>query len=131
MSTHASGKRKEAIARATITKGTGKIRINKKLLETIQPEHIRLKIKEPMMLIPSISSKIDVDVNVMGGGQSSQADAVRLAIARGIVDFSKDKKIEKMFLDYDRNMLVADVRRKEVNKPGRSKARAKRQKSYR
>ncbi len=131
MSTHASGKRKEAIARATIRKGTGKIRINKKLLETIQPEHIRLKIKEPMMLIPSISSKIDVDVNVMGGGQSSQADAVRLAIARGIVDFSKDKKIEKMFLDYDRNMLVADVRRKEVNKPGRSKARAKRQKSYR
>ncbi|MBS1267060.1 MAG: 30S ribosomal protein S9 [Candidatus Woesearchaeota archaeon] len=129
--THTSGKRKEAIARATIKKGSGKVRINKKLLETIKPEPIRLKIKEPLMLASKLGSKIDVDVTVIGGGQTSQADAARLAIARGMVEFSKDKKIEKTFLSYDRNMLVADVRRKEVNKPNRSKARAKRQKSYR
>ena len=48
-----------------------------------------------------------------------------------LVEFSKDAKLEKTYLDYDRHLLVQDVRYKEVNKPGRSKARSKRQKSYR
>lgn len=130
-SVHASGKRKRAIARATIKKGSGKIRVNNKLIDTIEPKIARMKIREPVMLAGAFGKSIDADVIVRGGGAISQAEAVRLAIARALVEFSKDSKLEKTFLDYDRRLLVADVRRKEVNKPNRSKARAKRQKSYR
>ena len=71
-------------------------------------------------------------MNVFGGGISSQADASRLAIAKGLVEFSKNDKLKEDFLNYDRNLLVADVRRKESAKPNRhGQARAKRQKSYR
>ena len=73
----------------------------------------------------------DIDINVKGGGQSSQIEASRLAIARALVEFTKSAELKKAFLDYDRNLLVADIRRKEAYKPGDSKARKKRQKSYR
>ena len=131
MSVHTSGKRKRAIARATIRKGKGKVRINSMLLDSFTPKISRMRIKEPLILAGNLSQKVDIDVRVMGGGTSAQADASRLAVARGLLEFSKDQKLEKIFLDYDRQLLVADVRRKEVNKPNRSKARAKRQKSYR
>ena len=58
-------------------------------------------------------------------------EASRLAIARALVEATKSKELKKAFIDYDRNMLVADTRRKEPYKPGDSKARSKRQKSYR
>lgn len=128
---HTSGKRKRSIARATLRHGTGKVRINNKLLDSVEPKMARLKIREPLLLAGELSRKVDIAVNVVGGGVISQADASRLAIARALVEHSKDPKLEKSFLDYDRHLLVADVRRKEVNKPNRSKARAKRQKSYR
>jgi len=126
-----SGKKKRAIARATLKPGNGKIKINNQLLETIEPKLARAKMKEPLMLAGELSNKVNIDVSVVGGGTISQADASRLAIARALVEYSKDPKLEKTFLDYDRQLLVADVRRKEVRKPNRSKARAKRQKSYR
>jgi small subunit ribosomal protein S9 len=127
---HCSGKRKRAVARATLREGTGKVRINRILLDKFQPEMLRLKISEPLILAGEISTKIDVDVNVMGGGVSSQTDAARLSIAKALAQY--DKKLAPVFLDYDRNLMVADVRRKEPSKPNRhGKARAKRQKSYR
>ena len=128
---HASGKRKMAIARATIRDGDGNVKINNLLLEVIEPKLARMKIKEPLILAGELGKKVDVKVNVLGGGSMSQAEASRLAIARALVEYSKDPKLEKTFLDYDRQLMVADVRRKEVRKPNRSKARAKRQKSYR
>ncbi|OGM02911.1 30S ribosomal protein S9 [Candidatus Woesearchaeota archaeon RBG_13_36_6] len=128
---HASGKRKMAIARVTLRAGNGKIKINNQLLDTIEPKLARMKIKEPLILAGELGKDVDINVNVLGGGNMSQAEASRLAIARALVDYSKDSKLEKTFLDYDRQLLVADVRRKEVYKPNRSKARAKRQKSYR
>jgi small subunit ribosomal protein S9 len=73
----------------------------------------------------------DISVNVASGGMASRIEAVRLAIARAIVEFTKDDKVRAAFVSYDRNMLVADTRRKEAYKPGDSKARAKRQTSYR
>ena len=77
-----------------------------------------------------LSGSGDIDVNVYGGGFISQAEAARLAIARSLVKY--DKKLEKSFLGYDRQLLVADVRRKEPKKPNTSSgARSKRQKSYR
>ncbi|MBU2633811.1 MAG: 30S ribosomal protein S9 [Nanoarchaeota archaeon] len=128
---HKSGKRKSSIARATIKEGKGQIRINSKLLENYTPSLARDKIKEPLHLAGDIIKKIRIDVNVNGGGFRSQSDAIRLAIARALVEYTQDKKLEKAFLDYDRQLLVADTRSKEQRKPNASKARAKRQKSYR
>ena len=127
-----SGKRKRAIARATLKPGNGVIRINKKLLDFCQPKIIMLKIKEPLIIAGEIANKVDIDVNVFGGGISSQADASRVAIGKALVEYSKSDKLKEEFLNYDRSLLVADVRRKEPAKPNRhGQARAKVQKSYR
>ena len=127
-----SGKRKTAIARAVTIEGSGKIKINKKPHETLNTFD-RLKIEEPLRIAENILGKInfDVSINVRGGGEKSQIEASRLALARAIIEFTKNKKLEEAFLDYDRNLLVADVRRKEAYKPGDSKARRKRQSSKR
>ena len=70
-------------------------------------------------------------VRVAGGGFMAQAEAIRLAIARGLVQSQKGEALKEAFLKYDRHLLVADTRRKEMCKPNDSKARKKRQKSYR
>ncbi len=128
----ASGKRKRAIARATIRAGKGIVKVNNQILDFYEPKISRLKLREPLIIAGSLMNKVDVRVNVIGGGISSQADASRLAIAKGLVEFSKSDKLKEEFLNYDRNLLVADVRRKEPSKPNRhGQARAKRQKSYR
>jgi small subunit ribosomal protein S9 len=127
-----SGKRKTAIARAIIAVGTGKITINKKNYKNF---HIfdKLKIDEPLKIAENILGKTDFDVSikVQGGGEKSQIEASRLSLAKAIVKFSKSKELEKAYLEYDRNLLIADVRRKEAYKPGDSKARKKRQSSKR
>jgi len=124
------GKRKRAVARATLKRGTGIIKINDVELDNYQPRMYRLRIREPLLLAGEIANQVDIRVNVRGGGIASQTDATRLAIAKALAEHSP--KLKKVFLEYDRQLLVADVRRKEVSKPGRhGKARAKRQKSYR
>ncbi|MBI2145398.1 30S ribosomal protein S9 [Candidatus Woesearchaeota archaeon] len=128
----ASGKRKSAIARAIVRAGTGTVTINSRLLDYYEPAISRMKLQEPLILAGDNASKVDVEITVQGGGITGQADAARLAIAKGLVSFLKDKKLEKTLLEYDRHLLVADVRRKEVRKPNRhGKARAAVQKSYR
>jgi len=127
---HTAGKRKMAIARATLKPGKGTVRINSLLLDNFGSNLSRMKMKEPIIIAGDIANGVDIAVNISGGGSTTQADAARLAIARALVKF--DKKLEKVFLNYDRTLLVADVRRKETHKPNRhGKARAKRQKSYR
>ncbi len=127
---HTSGKRKRSVARATLREGNGKIRVNGLLIDCYNPKIAMMRIKEPLILAAGTVKNLNIDVNVVGGGFMSQAGAVRLAIGRALV--LHDKKLEKVFLDYDRQLLVADVRRKETHKPNRhGKARAKRQKSYR
>lgn len=127
-----SGKRKTSVARAIITEGSGEIRINKKDYRVM---HIfdKLKIEEPLRIAKNVLGKINFNVliNVRGGGEKGQVEAARLALARAIVKFSGSEELSNAFLNYDRNLLVADVRRKEVYKPGDSKARKKRQKSFR
>jgi small subunit ribosomal protein S9 len=127
-----SGKRKRAVARAMIIEGNGKITINKKDYKSLQLFD-RLRLEEPLRIAESILGKLNFDaaLSVRGGGEKGQIDAARVALARGIVDFTKSKELQKAFLAYDRNLLVADVRRKEPNKPGDSKARSKRQSSKR
>ncbi len=127
-----SGKRKACVARAVIRPGTGKVRINKRPYELL-PQFRKLMIMEPLRIAEKVLGKVnyDIDVNISGGGIESGIEASRLAIARALVGVSKSKDLKKAFLEYDRNMLVADTRRKETYKPGDSKARRKRQKSYR
>lgn len=126
---HFSGKRKSAVARATLKEGKGIVKINSKVLDVYKPEFCKMKILEPLLLSEDAAKKVDISIKVTGGGQVSQADAVRLAIGKCLVKFNPSLK--KTFLDYDRTLLVADVRRKEPYKPNVSKARSKRQKSYR
>lgn len=128
---HTSGKRKTAKARATFRKGKGVLRINHVPYEVIEPRYIRYKIEEPLILAGGMPADLDIDVNVKGGGINSQAEAAALAIAKGLVAWTEDEKLKKKYLEYNRALLVADPRRVETSKPNRSKARAKRQKSYR
>ncbi|WP_319507030.1 30S ribosomal protein S9 [uncultured Methanolobus sp.] len=126
-----SGKKKTAIARATVKKGNGKVRINKKPLEIYTPDFAKFKIYEAVMLAGEVIEGIDVDVVVSGGGIIGQASAVRTAIARGIVDWTNDTNLRDAYMAYDRNLLVNDSRQKETKKFGGPGARAKYQKSYR
>lgn len=123
------GKRKRSIARATLRQGKGIVTINGQLLDNFSTYINRIRIGEPLVLAGELAQKIDIDIKVAGGGFNGQADACRLAIARALIE--QDKKLKKVFEDYDRLLLVADVRRNEECKPNDSKARAKRQKSYR
>jgi small subunit ribosomal protein S9 len=125
-----TGKRKRAVARAVLKPGKGIIKINNQLIDVYQPEMSRLKLKEPLILAGDVAKEVNVNINVFGGGLTSQAEAARLALAKSLVKYSK--KLEKVFSEYDRHLLVADVRRKETRKPNtHGKARSKRQKSYR
>ncbi len=127
-----SGKRKRAVARAVVLNGNGKITINGRPYETLQ-FFDRLKIEEPIRIAKNIIGefKFNIIINARGGGEKGQIDASRVALSRAFVAITKSKELERAFLDYDRNLLVADVRRKEAYKPGDSKARRKRQTSYR
>ncbi|MBT8507481.1 30S ribosomal protein S9 [Methanomicrobiaceae archaeon CYW5] len=126
-----SGKRKTAIARATLSEGKGRVRINSVPLEIFGTELIRMKISEPLLLVPEAIDGIDVSIDVNGGGFMGQAEAVRTALARGIVQWHNDPKIKDAYLAYDRTLLVNDSRQKEAKKPHGRGARAKFQKSYR
>lgn len=126
---HTQGKRKLAIARATLTPGKGKVKINGLYLHNFGTELLRLRASEPLMLAGESAQKVNFNINVNGGGVNGQADAIRLAMARALVAY--EPKLKKTFDEYDRLLLVADVRRKETRKPNDSKARAARQKSYR
>ncbi len=128
---NSSGKRKTAIARATIREGKGRIRVNKKPLEIIEPELIRLKMSEPLEFAGAVIPSVDIDVNVHGGGIFGQAGAVRTAIARGLVDWTNDVVLRDAMAQYDRSLLVNDTRYKLPKKFGGRGARKRRQKSYR
>ena len=127
-----SGKRKTAIARAVIRLGRGCVRINGIPLEIWMPESARWKMMEPLLLVgKEVWGKLDIDVTVRGGGFMGQAEAVRIAIARGLYLWTGDERIRELLIEYDRTMLAGDPRRKEPKKYGGRGARARFQTSYR
>lgn len=128
---HTSGKRKTAIARGTVREGKGRVRINKCPVELYHPELARMKISEPLLLAGDIASEVDIDVKVKGGGVMGQAEAARMVIAKGLVQWTNDMDLKEKLVQYDRTMLVGDPRRSEPKKYGGRGARARRQKSYR
>ncbi|OQX22383.1 MAG: 30S ribosomal protein S9 [Candidatus Altiarchaeales archaeon A3] len=130
-----SSKRKTSVARAHAEKGSGKIMVNSSSLDIYQPELLRDYIKEPVLLADGLVdlSKINISVNVYGGGVSGRSDAIRSAIARALIDYTKNEVLLKKYIDYDRRLIVNDVRQTEEHKPSQSNKgpRHKRQKSYR
>jgi small subunit ribosomal protein S9 len=127
-----SGKRKTATARATLRTGKGRIRINNVPLEILEPRASRLKIMEPLLQVDSeLRNQVDINMKVVGGGFMGQAEAARMALAKGLVRWTRSKHLQSTFTDYDRTMLAGDPRRKESKKFGGPGARARDQKSYR
>ena len=125
-----SGTRKKAVARVTLREGKWKVRVNNIDVNAVTPILARQKLLEPLWLVGPVAEGVDIDVHINGGGVISQAEAGRVAIARAFV--AHDKKLEKAFLDYDRNMLVPDSRQKEARKPNtHGSARAKKPKGKR
>ena len=133
-----SGKRKTAIARATVKAGKGRVRVNSEPIEILQPEMARNKAMEPLVIAGAMNrlAGVDINVNTTGGGQMGQVDAIRTAIARGLVHYNDgaegiDEELRDEFLRFDRSLLVNDPRRKEPKHQMGRGARAKWQKSYR
>ena len=126
-----TGKRKTAIARALVRNGSGNTFVNGIPLSTFTPEIARMKISEPLLLSGERSKSVDISVKVSGGGFMGQAEAARMAIAKGLVQWTRSSELKKMITNYDRTMLAGDPRRKEPKKFGGPGARRREQKSYR
>ena len=132
MVTNPSGKKKTAVARATIRAGEGRVRIDSQPVELVEPELAQLKMLEPFRIAAEeLRDDVDVEVSIEGGGVMGQADAARTAIARGLVDFTNDAELRDAYMEFDRSLLVNDVRQSEAKKWGGPGARARYQKSYR
>ena len=133
------GRKKTAVAVAHCKPGKGLIKVNSCPLELLEPEALRIKAFEPVMLLGrSRFSSVDIRVRVKGGGHTAQIYAIRQAIAKSLVayyqkfvDEQSKKEIKELLLSYDRTLLVADPRRCETKKFGGPSARARYQKSYR
>ncbi|HYB66746.1 MAG TPA: 30S ribosomal protein S9 [Candidatus Acidoferrales bacterium] len=126
-----TGKRKTAIARAIIKNGSGNVFINGIPLTTLTPEIARMKINEALVLSGERSKSVDINVKVAGGGFMGQAEASRMAVAKGLVQWTRSSELRKSMTNYDRTMLAGDPRRKEPKKFGGPGARRREQKSYR
>ena len=109
----ATGKRRIAVSRALVKLGKGKVKINSVPLDLWGNEPLRMWIKEPLILAGDIPKTVDIDVNVKSGGITGQAEAIRMSIAKGLVEYSNDKNLREKYLQYNRNLLVYDPRRNE------------------
>lgn len=110
---HTTGKRRIAIARAVVKPGKGNVKINSVPLNLWGNEPLRMWVREPLMLAGDIPKAVDINVSVRSGGITGQAEAVRMAIAKGLVEFSGGKELREKYLQYNRNLLVYDPRRNE------------------
>lgn len=126
-----TGKRKTAIARAIVRAGSGSVIVNGIPLHTFTPEIAKAKITEPLVLSGDRWKALDFNVKVSGGGFMGQAEAVRMAVAKGLVTWTRSSELRKTMTNYDRTMLAGDPRRKEPKKFGGPGARRREQKSYR
>ncbi|MBI9031560.1 30S ribosomal protein S9 [bacterium] len=117
----ATGRRKNAVARVRITPGTGKRIINGILMKDyLQREVLEMVVEQPFD-VSGLSDKLDLKVNVIGGGLSGQAGAIRHGVSRALVTYDESLKA-----DLKKNgFLTRDPRMVERKKPGRPKARKK------
>lgn len=127
---HARGKRKRAIARATVKAGSGRIRVNSRLVSSSVNRYFRELVEEPLALLGPDGLKVDVSVSVRGGGEMGQAQACRTAVARALAQYFGEGVAAK-YKEDDTYLLREDPRRVEPKKYKGPKARARFQKSYR
>ncbi|RWS25039.1 ribosomal protein S16-like protein [Leptotrombidium deliense] len=148
------GRKKTATAVAYCKRGNGLIKVNGRPLDMIEPQVLKYKLLEPILLLGQDRlvlivvamfnnkhhrfSGVDIRVRVRGGGHVSQIYAIRQAISKSLVayyqkyiDEASKKEIKDILIQYDRTLLVADPRRCEPKKFGGPGARARYQKSYR
>lgn len=139
------GQRKTSKAVATIGKGTGKVRMNNRPAELVTPEIAKELVLTPLTLVGELRNKVDIDVQVHGGGFMGQAFASAVAISRSLTGQEKGGKdpkehpftksvreeIRKKIVEYDRHLLSGDSRQTESKKFGGPSARRRKQKSYR
>jgi small subunit ribosomal protein S9 len=124
-----AGTRKRAVGRATIRPGSGRVTINSKSIDLLEPKYVRMRLREPLTLAPEdLVNKVDVNINVRGGGIWGQVDAARTALANALVRWSGSKELRRIYHDYDRTLIVSDSRRTEPHKPSRSSAGPRRTK---
>jgi small subunit ribosomal protein S9 len=139
------GQRKTSKAVATISKGTGRVRMNNRPAELVMPEIAKELMLTPLTLVGELRNKVDIDVQVHGGGFMGQAFASAVAISRALTGQEKGRKdpkdhpftksmreeIRKKIIEYDRHLLSGDSRQTESKKFGGPSARRRKQKSYR
>ncbi|KAJ1456210.1 ribosomal protein S5 domain 2-type protein [Pelagophyceae sp. CCMP2097] len=133
------GRKKTATAVAYCKAGRGIIKVNGCPIELLEPETLRLKTYEPVLLLgPAKFADVDIRIRVKGGGHTAQIYAIRQSIAKAIVSYYQKfvdevskNEIKAILMAYDRTLLVADPRRCEAKKFGGPGARARYQKSYR
>jgi len=114
-----------------ISEGKGRVRINNTPIQLHEPWIAREKIMESLRLAGDYADKVDIKAKTQGGGVMSQAEAVRMGIAQGLVKYTRSKRLRSRYMEYDRTMLAGDARRKESKKFGGPGARRRKQKSYR
>ena len=115
------GRRKTSVARVYLSKGTGKVIVNKRDYKEFFPIAVlQAKVEQPFA-ITNTSGQYDVKVNVFGGGINGQAEAIRLGISRALVELSEENK---PLLKVE-GLMTRDPRMVERKKPGQPKARKK------
>lgn len=117
--TNTSGRRKTAVARIYLTEGNGKITVNGKDYTEYFPTLPLQYIVNQAFIVAEVTGQYDVKVNVAGGGVKGQAEAVRLAIAKAIVELDGIRKPALRA----KGLMTRDNRMVERKKPGRAKAR--------
>jgi len=139
------GQRKSSRAVATIAKGSGKVRINNTPAELIAPDVAKELVLTPLTLVGELRNRVDINVQVHGGGFMGQAFASAVAISRALTGQEKGGKdprehpftksmreeVRKKITEYDRHLLSGDSRQTESKKFGGPGARRRKQKSYR
>lgn len=115
----ATGRRKTSIARVRLASGSGKVVINDRPLEVFFPlETVRKNVLAPLAVTDNLG-KYDITVNVIGGGMTGQSDAIRLGIARSLIQISEDFRMTLR----ENGFLTRDPRMVERKKYGQKKAR--------
>ncbi len=117
--TQTTGRRKEAVARVRLRPGTGTITINKRTLEEFFPSRTHQMIITEPLRSAGVEATHDVDVTLHGGGVSGQAGALRMGIARSLVELDPELRTQLKRAGF----LTRDPRKKESKKYGLKKAR--------
>lgn len=116
---HGLGRRKTSVARVWLRPGTGEWRVNGRPLADYFPRHTHQQHAQEPMFSTETQSRFDVTVNVDGGGQTGQAGAVRLGLARALVRYDEELRGALR----EKSLLTRDPREVERKKPGRPGAR--------